>query len=54
MTDIKVESIFKILVAYFEEINITLKNILDYATDGAATMIGRHQRFGAYFKKICS
>ncbi|XP_076066105.1 protein FAM200C-like [Oratosquilla oratoria] len=50
-TDTKGESIFKKLVAYFEENNIRLKNIVACATDGSAAMIGRYREFKAYLKK---
>ena len=46
------ESVFQLVVGFFNEKEIPLTNIISCATDGAPSMLGRHQGFIKYLKEV--
>ena len=51
-TDTKGKTIFKEVVSYFDEKNITLKDIVTCAMGGTLSTLGRYRGFTAYLKMI--
>lgn len=50
-TDTKGHSIFQTVEEFFKQKDIPIRNVVACATDGAASMIGRHRGFIAFLKK---
>ncbi len=46
-------SIFPAVKSWFDEKEIPLENLVSCATDGAASMVGRHKGFITYSKRVC-
>ena len=49
--DTRATTVFNAVEKFYEEKEIPMQNILQYATDSAATMVGKHRGFNALMKK---